>query len=184
MGKLIYTMLTSLDGYVSDPDGNFEWAAPDEEVHAFINQQSRSIGTELYGRRMYETMAVWETMELDDEPPVMADYAQIWRASDKVVYSSTLAEVSSARTRLERTFDPEAVRQLKAESAHDISVSGPHLAAAAIRAGLVDEYRLFVSPVVVGGGNACLPDDIRIDLELVDHRRFGNGFVYLAYAVT
>jgi dihydrofolate reductase len=184
MGKLIYTMLTSLDGYVSDREGDFSWAEPDESVQAFVNEQSRSIGTELYGRRMYETMAVWETMELEDEPAVMREYADIWRATDKIVYSSTLADVSSARTRLERSFDTDSVRRLKAESALDISVSGPGLAGAAIRAGLVDELRLFVSPVVVGAGNAFLPGDVPLGLALLGHRRFDNGFVYLAYGVT
>ncbi len=184
MGKLIYSMITSLDGFVSDPLGNFGWGAPDEEVHACINQHSRSIGTYLYGRRMYETMVYWETAHTTpDRRPVSLEYARIWQAADKVVYSTTLNEVASARTRLERTFDPEAVRQLKADSNLALSVNGPRLAAQAIRAGLVDEYQLFVKPAIVGGGNPFFPDDVRVDLELLDERRFGNGVVHLRYGV-
>ena len=183
MGRLIYTMFTSLDGFVSDPAGSFDWAAPDEEVHAFANELGRTVGTELYGRRMYETMVFWETAHTaTDEPQVMLDFARIWQAHDKVVYSTSLTQVSSARTRLERSFDPEAVRRLKRESDRDLSVSGPRLAAEAIRAGLVDEYQLFVCPAVVGGGTPFLPADVRVDLELQDERRFGNGMVYLRYA--
>ena len=184
MGKLIYSMITSLDGFVSNPLGNFGWGAPDEEVHAFINQHSRSIGTYLYGRRMYETMVYWETAHTTpDRRPVSLEYARIWQAADKVVYSTTLNEVTSARTRLERTFDPGAVRQLKADSDLALSVNGPRLAAQAIRAGLVDEYQLFVKPAIVGGGNPFFPDDVRVDLELLDERRFGNGVVHLRYGV-
>jgi dihydrofolate reductase len=181
VAKLVYSMITSLDGYVADRDGNFEWAAPDEEVHAFVNDLERSIGTCLYGRRMYETMAVWETLDVTSEPPVMRDFAALWRAADKVVYSTTLDAVSTTKTRLERSFDPDAVRELKDRADRDISISGPHLAAHAIRAGLVDEYHLFVTPVVVGGGTGWLPDDVRIDLELVGERRFGAGVVHLHY---
>lgn len=184
MGKLIYSMITSVDGYVSDPDGNFGWGAPEEETHEFINEHFRSVRTYLYGRRMYEMMVFWETAHtLPDAPPFIVDYARTWQAANKVVYSTTLEQVTSARTRIERTFDPEAVRRLKAESDHDLSVDGPHLAAQAIRAGLVDEYQLIVGPAIVGGGNPFFPDDVRVDLELLDERRFGNGVVFLRYGV-
>ncbi len=183
MGKLIYSMITSLDGYVNDSDGQFDWATPDEELHAFINERSRSLGTYLCGRRMYEVMSYWETAHTEpNQPPVFLDYARIWQAADKVVYSTTLTEVVSERTRIERAFDPDAVRRLKAESALDLSVDGPHLAAQAIRAGLVDEYQLYVAPVVVGEGTRFFPDDVRVDLELLEERRFGNGVVTLRYA--
>jgi len=181
MAKLIYSAIESLDGYVADKDGNFDWAMPDEEVHTFINDMERPVGTYLYGRRMYETMVAWETMPLDDEPPLMRDFATIWRAAGKIVYSKTLKTVSSARTRIERNFDPEAVGRLKAATDRDLTVGGPNLAAEAIRAGLVDEYHLFITPIVVGGGNQSLPDDIRVKLELLDERRFGNGTVHLHY---
>jgi dihydrofolate reductase len=177
MPKLIYSAIASLDGYVNDTDGRFDWSAPDEQVHAFVNDEERPIGAYLYGRRMYEVMAFWETM--DDPEPVMRDYAQIWRAAEKIVYSRTLDGVSTARTRLEREFRPEAVRALKAQ--RDLSIGGPHLAAEAIRAGLVDECRLYLSPIAVGGGTRALPDDVRWPLELLDERRFGNGVVYLRY---
>jgi dihydrofolate reductase len=183
MAKLIYSAIASLDGYVADRDGNFQWAAPDEELHAFVNDLERPIGTHLYGRRMYDVMVFWETIDTDPEPPVMRDFAQIWRAADKVVYSGTLAQVSSARTRLEREFDPEAVRAMKASAASDISVGGPELAGHAIRAGLVDEYHLFLTPILVGGGTAALPEDVRVGLELVDERRFASGVVYLHYRI-
>ena len=182
MAKLIYSAITSLDGYVADEDGNFDWAAPDEEVHSYVNDLERRVGTYLYGRRMYETMVYWETAHtLADEPPSIQDYTQIWQAADKIVYSKTLEVPSSARTRIERDFDPEAVRQLKASSRRDISVGGPELAARAIEAGLVDEFHLFVTPVVVGGGKASLPHRVRLKLELLDERRFGNGVVHLHY---
>ena len=184
MSKLIYAAITSLDGYVADEDGAFDWSAPDEEVHAFVNDLERPVGTHLYGRRMYEVMAVWETMDTLDEPAVMRDYAEIWRAADKIVYSTTLESVASARTRLERDFDPEVVRQLKGDAGADMGVGGPDLAARTIRAGLVDECQLFVSPVVVGGGTRALPDGVRLGLELLDERRFGNGVVWLRYRVT
>ena len=184
MGMLIYSMITSLDGFVSDSDGNFGWGAPEEESHEFINQHMQSIGTYLYGRRMFETMVYWETAHTaPDQPPFILEYARIWQAVDKIVYSTTLNEVVGERTRIERTFDPEAVRQLKAESDLALTVNGPHLAAQAIRAGLVDEYQLFVGPAIVGGGNPFFPDDVRVDLELLDERRFGNGVVYLRYGV-
>jgi dihydrofolate reductase len=166
---------------VADEDGKFDWAAPDDEVHAFVNDLERPVGTHLYGRRMYEVMAAWET--IDDPAPVMRDYAQIWRAADKVVYSKSLDAVSSARTRLERDFDPEAIRRMKATAPSDISVGGPELAAQAIAAGLVDELHLFLTPVVVGGGKRSLPNNVRLKLELLDERRFGNGVVHLHYGV-
>jgi len=182
MAKLIYSAITSLDGYVADEDGNWDWSAPDAEVHEAVNDLERQVGTYLYGRRMYEVLVAWETAHtLPDQQPFMHDYAQIWQAADKVVYSKTLQEVSSARTRIERDFDPEAVRQMKAEADCDISVGGPGLAAQAFEAGLVDECQLFLSPVVVGGGTRSLPDNVRLELELLDERRFGNGVVHLRY---
>ena len=180
MAKLTYTAITSLDGYIEDGDGRFDWAVPDPEVHAFLNDLERPIGTHLYGRRMYETMAVWQTV--GDEPgvpAVEADYAEVWRGLDKVVYSRTLHAVSTPRSRLEREFDPDAIRLMKEAGGRDISVSGPGLAQHAFRAGLVDEVHLFVFPLVVGGGKPGLPRDVRVDLELVDERRFGNGVVHL-----
>jgi len=182
MAKLIYSAITSLDGFVSDRDGNFDWAAPDEEVHTFVNDLERPIGTYLYGRRMYEVMAAWETAHtVADQPAVIQNFAKIWRAADKIVYSTTLETVSSARTRIERVFDPEAVRQMKASATRDISVGGPDLAAQAIKAGLVDECHLFIAPIVVGGGKQSLPDGVRMNCELLDVRRFGNGVVHLHY---
>ena len=182
MAKLIYSAITSLDGYVADVDGNFEWAVPDDEVHAFINDLERPVGTYLYGRRMYETMVGWESVHtLADQPPFMRDFAQIWQAADKIVYSKTLEAVSSARTRIERDFDPEAIRQMKARAGRSIIVGGPELAAQAIKAGLVDEWHLFVAPIVVGGGKQSLPNNIRLKLELLDERRFDNGMVHLHY---
>jgi dihydrofolate reductase len=184
MAKLIYSAITSLDGYVADEDGSFEWAAPDEEVHAFVNELVRPIGTHLYGRRMYEVMAVWETMHsLTDQPPVGLDFARIWQAADKVVYSRTLETVATAKTRIERAFVPDAVRQMKATAEADITVGGPALAAEAMRAGLVDEYHLFMVPVVVGGGTPSLPDNVHLQLELLDDHRFGAGVVHLHYHV-
>jgi dihydrofolate reductase len=179
MGKLVYSAIASLDGYVNDAQGNFDWAAPDAEVHAFVNDQERPVGTYLYGRRMYETMSAWETM--DDPAPLMRDYADIWRAADKVVISRTLDAATTARTRLERALDPEAVRALKAEG--DVSVGGPTLAADALRAGLVDELHLLLNPVIVGAGTAALPDGLRADLELVSERRFAGGVVHVHYRV-
>jgi dihydrofolate reductase len=184
MAKLIYSAITSLDGYVADEDGNFDWAAPDEEVHSFANDLERPVGTYLYGRRIYEVMVAWETADsVADQPTVTQDFAQIWQAADKVVYSKTLETVSSARTRIERDFDPEAVRHLKAAAARDITVGGPDLAGQAIKAGLVDECHLFLTPVVVGGGKQSMPDDVRVELELLDERRFGNGVVHLHYRI-
>ena len=182
MAKLIYSAITSLDGYVADERGNFDWSVPDDEVHAFVNDLERPVGTYLYGRRMYEVMAAWEA-GFGDQSPIMRDFAEIWRAADKIVYSTTLERVSSARTRIERAFDPEAVRRMKAAAERDITVGGPTLAAQAIRAGLVDECHLFVSPMVVGGGTRSLPDGVRVKLELLDERRFGNGVVHLRYSM-
>lgn len=181
MAKLIYSAITSLDGYVADENGNFDWSAPDEEVHGFINDLERDIGTYLYGRRLYEVMVAWETMDTTDEPPAMVDYTAIWQAADKVVFSRSLDAASSARTRIERDFDPETVRGWKASSTRDLSVGGPELAAVALRAGLVDEYHLFLSPVVVGGGTPALPDHLRISLTLLDEHRFNNGVIHLHY---
>jgi dihydrofolate reductase len=184
MAKLIYSSITSLDGYVADEDGSFDWAAPDEEVHSFVNDLERPIGTYLYGRRMYELMVYWETAPtLADQPPATRDFAQIWQGADKIVYSRTLGTVSSARTLIERDFDPEAVRQMKARAGRDITVGGPDLAAQAIKAGLVDECHLFVTPIVVGGGTQSLPDNVRLNLELLDECRFGNGVVHLHYRI-
>ena len=183
MAKLIYSAITSLDCYIADEDDNFDWAAPDEEVHSFVNDLERPVGTYLYGRRMYEVMAPWETAHtFADQRPVMQDFAQLWQAADKIVYSRTLETVSSARTRIEPDFDPEAVRQMKAQAGRDITVGGPDLAAQAIKAGLVDEFHLFFVPIVVGGGNQALPDHVRLKLELLDQRRFGSGVVHLRYA--
>lgn len=182
MAKLIYSAIMSLDGYVADENGNFDWAGPDEEVHTFVNDLERQVGTYLYGRRMYETMVYWETAPAG-QPPFVQEFAEIWRAADKIVYSRTLDSVSSARTRIERDFNPDAVRRMKAEATRDITVGGPHLAAQAIAAGLVDEYHIFLAPVVVGAGNEALPDHVRLDLELLDQRRFGGGVVYLRYGL-
>ncbi|MFC9787786.1 dihydrofolate reductase family protein [Rhodococcus sp. NPDC127528] len=185
MAQLIYSTIASLDGYVADQDGRFDWAAPDEEVHAFVNDLERPVGTYLYGRRMYETMVTWEYVGemAGGDPSAALDFAQLWRAADKIVYSTTLTRPASARTRIEQRFEPEAVRQLKAVSERDISVGGPTLAAHAIRAGLVDDFHFFVTPVVVGGGTRSLPDDLRLDLTLVDVHRFGSGVVHLHYRV-
>jgi dihydrofolate reductase len=183
VAKLIYSAITSLDGYVADESGKFDWAAPDEEVHAFVNDLERPIGTYLYGRRMYDVMVFWETAHtLEGEGPVFQDYAELWQAADKVVYSTSLDEVTTTRTRLERRFDPDTVRALKEGATRDISVGGPGLAAEALRAGLVDECHVFVNPVVVGGGTAFLPEGVRSDLELMDEHRFGNGVVHLHYS--
>jgi dihydrofolate reductase len=182
MAKLIYTAISSLDGYVEDAEGKFDWAAPDEEVHAFVNDLEQPVGTHLYGRRMYETMVFWESPpDLAHQPPVVQDFAEIWQAAEKIVYSRTLQAVTSAKTRIEREFDPEAVRQMKATAGDDVTIGGPELAAQAVDAGLVDEYHLFLVPVVVGGGKRSLPNNVRLDLELLGERRFGNGTVYVRY---
>ena len=185
MAKLIYTAICSLDGYIEDTDGRFDWAAPDEAVHAFVNDLERPVGTYLYGRRMYETMRVWETdSSLAEHSPITRDFARIWQAAQKIVYSGTLDAPPTARTRIERNFDPEAVRRLKATADSDLAVGGPGLAAAAFAAGLVDECHLFLAPVLVGGGKRCLPDGVRLALELVDERRFPSGMVFLHYRTT
>ena len=184
MAKLIYLMITSLDGYVADRDGNFDWAEPDEEVHTFVNDLSRPVCTYLYGRRMYELMVYWETAHtLPDAPPFIQDFARIWQVADKIVYSTTLQTASSGRTRIERDFDTETVRQLKASADRDVTVGGPDLATHAFRAGLVDECHLFITPIVVGGGTQSLPANVRCTLELLDERRFSSGVVYLRYGV-
>lgn len=184
MGKLIYAANTSLDGYLEDEAGAFDWSVPDDEVHAFWNEHERGIGTSLYGRRMYETMRVWEDDAwLADEPAVVQEYAQIWRDADKVVYSTTLDAVPTARTTLERRFDAEAVRRLKETSTADLSIGGATLGAEAFRHGLVDECVLLLGPVVVGGGKPALPRGVHLDLELLEHWRFDNGTVYVRHAV-
>jgi dihydrofolate reductase len=185
MANLIYAAIASLDGYVEDDEGRFDWAAPDDEVHAFVNELERPIGTYLYGRRMYETMLFWETVSAEaDEPPVFWDYARIWRAAEKIVYSRGLQTVSSARTRIEREFDRDVVRRLKESSASDISIGGAELAGQAIDAGLVDECHLFLCPIVVGGGKRAFPGNVRAQLELLNERRFRNGVVHLHYRVS
>ncbi|MHB8588559.1 MAG: dihydrofolate reductase family protein [Candidatus Dormibacteraceae bacterium] len=182
MAKLIYSAIASLDGYVADENGNFDWAAPDEEVHSAVNDLERPVGTYLYGRRMYEVMVVWETPDLlADKTRVVRDFAEIWQAADKIVYSRTLEAVSSARTRIERDFDPESVRRLKAATRRDITVGGPDLAAQAIKAGLIDEFQLFVVPVLVGNGKPALPRNVSVALELLEERRFSSGVVHLRY---
>ena len=184
MGALICAGITSLDGYIADERGDFSWGRPDSELHSFVNELERPVGTYLYGRRMYEVMRFWQTADTEHElPDAEREYAGIWQDTDKVVYSSTLTEVQTPRTRLERTFDADAVRRMKSEADRDLSVSGPHLAEHAFRAGLVDEVHLFVHPVAVGGGTALLPRGIRLDLELRDERRFATGVVYLRYGV-
>lgn len=179
MARLIYAAIASLDGYVEDEQGRFDWAAPDEEVHAFVNDLERPVGTHLYGRRMYETMVYWETD--DDQAALARDYAEIWRAADKVVYSRTLQTVSSERTRIEREFDAAAIRRLKESSRSDIAIGGAELAGQAIAGGLVDECRLLLGPVLVGGGKRALPAGVHAELELLDERRFRSGVVYLHY---
>jgi len=180
MGKLIYSAIMSLDGYVADEDGKFDWAEPDEDVHAFVNDLERPIGTHLLGRKMYDVMVAWETIDTAEQPPAIRDFAEIWRSADKIVYSKTLETVSSARTRIERDFDPDAVRELKATAARDLSLGGAYLAAQAFKAGLIDECHLFLSPIVVGDGNRAFADG-RLKLDLLEERRFGNGTVFLRY---
>jgi dihydrofolate reductase len=185
MARLIYSAITSLDGYIEDDEGKFDWAAPDEEVHAFVNDLERPIGTYLYGRRMYETMVFWETLSTEaDEPAVIRDYGGIWRAAEKIVYSRALQTVSSARTRIEREFDRDAVRRLKQSSGADIAVGGAELGGQAIAAGLVDECHLFLNAILVGGGKRALPDQVHARLQLLDERRFGNGVVHLHYRMS
>ena len=184
MGRLIYSAIASLDGYVADEEGRWDWSIPSEEVHAFVNDLMRPARTHLYGRRMYEVLSAWETMDVAGQSPAIQDYAEIWRAADKIVYSTTLTTVSTARTRIEHDFDPEAVRRLKDTAEREISIGGPELAAQAIRAGLVDEYHLFLAPVIVGGGQPSLPGHVRLKLELLGERRFAGGVVHLHYRRT
>lgn len=183
MARLIYAAIASLDGYVADEQGNFDVLAPDAEVHAFVNDLERPVGTHLYGRRMYEVMVWWETVETAGEPDVIRDFAEIWWAADKIVYSRTLEAVASERTRIEREFEPETVREMKAMTERDITVGGPELAGQALAAGLVDECHLFLVPVLMGGGTRALPDGLRLQMELLDERRFGSGVVHLHYRV-
>ena len=183
MAGLLYSAIASLDGYVADRDGDFTWGMPSEEEHAFVNDIQRRVGTCLYGRRMYEVLVAWETLDVAGEPPCVSDFAEIWRAADKIVYSRTLQAAVSARTRIEREFDPAVVGEMKATASRDLEVGGPELAGQALAAGLVDEIHLFVVPVVVGGGKPVLPGGLRLSLELLDERRFENGVVYLHYRV-
>jgi len=182
MAQLVYSAIASLDGYIADAGGSFAWAAPDEEVHAYVNNLERPIGTYLYGGRMYATMSYWETV--DDPAPISREYAEIWRAADKVVYSRSLPAVTTARTRLEREFTPAGVAQLKESSESAISIGGANLGGQALLAGLVDEIHLFLVPVIVGGGTRALPDGLTVGLELAAERRFASGFVHLHYKVT
>jgi dihydrofolate reductase len=182
MAKLIYSAITSLDGYVADEDGKFDWSMPDAEVMRFLNEIERPVGTYLYGRGMYEVMAGWETAPTrENRSPTLQDFTQLWQAADKVVYSRTLEKVSTSKTRLEREFDPDAVRHMKASADRDMSAGGPELAGQALKAGLVDECHLYLTPIVVGGGKPSFPDNLRLPLELLEERRFGNGVVYVRY---
>ncbi|RNE63808.1 dihydrofolate reductase family protein [Cryobacterium tepidiphilum] len=183
MARLVYSTITSLDGYVADESGDFSWAAPDEEVHAFVNDTQRRIGTFLCGRKLYEVMAWWDTVPLEGEPPVMWDYAGIWRDADKVVYSRTLESVPDPRTRIEHDFDADAVRAMKDSSSRDISVGGPDLAGQALASGLVDEVEVFAVPWLIGGGTPAYPRGIRVALDLLEERRFTSGVAYLRYNV-
>ncbi|MGN6169575.1 MAG: dihydrofolate reductase family protein [Solirubrobacteraceae bacterium] len=184
MAKLIYSAITSLDGYIEDENGKFDWGTPDEELHALVNDLMRPIGTHLYGRRMYETMVSWERVSTGSEQPgVFRDFAEIWRAAEKRVYSRTLEAPSSQKTRIEREFDQQAIRELKSSSSHDLSMGGPALTAQAFGAKLVDECHLFLMPIAVGGGKRALPAGVRMSLELLDHRSIGNGVLHLRYGV-
>jgi dihydrofolate reductase len=183
MAKLIYSAAASLDGYVADRDGKWDWSRPDEEVHSFINHLARPLRTHLYGRRMYEVLSVWEDLDLPDQPGYIAEFAEIWHNTDKIVFSRTLQDVSTSRTRLERNFAPETIRELKATADTDLAVGGPELAGQAMQAGLVDEIHLFVAPAVVGGGKRVLSEGVRLDLELLEQRGFRNGTVHLHYRV-
>ena len=183
MARLTYAVLASLDGYVADETGNFDWAAPGEDVHRFINELERSVGTYLFGRRLYEVMAVWQDFpDIEQEPDVIRDYAAIWQAADKIVYSETLTAVATPKTRLERAFDPEAVRTMVDHQERDVSIGGPTLAAHALRAGIVDDIHLFVVPVLVGGGTSCWPAGARLTLDLVAQDRFSDGTIHLHYS--
>jgi len=189
MGKLIYLITTSLDGYVADSNGNFDWTMPSEETHAFVNDIVRDVGTYLFGRKMYEVMKVWDDIPtegagrpMDGPSEAMNDFAKIWRTQKKIVYSTTLSEVTIANATMERTFDPNTIQKLVAESDRDFGIGGPHLAAAAIKADIVDEYHQFIAPVMIGGGTYWLPKDATNKLKLVDVRKFENGFAYLRYS--
>ena len=184
MARLIYTTNTSLDGYIEDMDGKFDWTAPDEEYFRFITNLIRADGTHLYGRRMYETMMLWETdPNLAGQSPLTREFAQVWQAADKIVYSRTLEAVSTRKTQIERNFDPEAIRRLKESVEQDIHIGGAELAGQALRSGLIDECHLFIIPIIVGGGKPALPDNVRLELELLDERRFSNSMVFLRYRV-
>jgi dihydrofolate reductase len=184
MAKLIYSAISSLDGYVADTEGKFDWSAPDEEVHRSVNDLERPIGTYLCGRRIYDVMRYWDTAPTGNgEQSAGQEYAKIWQAADKIIYSKSLEQVSTARTRIEREFDPQAIQRMKADATRDISVGGSTLAAQALKFGLVDECHLFLSPIVVGGGTPALPDNVRMPLELLDEHRFGNGVVHLHYRI-
>ena len=189
MGKLIYLITTSLDGYVADKNGDFEWAMPSEEVHAFVNDTVRNVGTSLLGRNMYEIVKVWDTIPtegtsgiMDGPSEAMNDYAKIWRAAKKIVYSTSLSDVTIANATIERSFDPSTIQKLVAESDKDFDIGGPHLAAEAIKAGIVDEYHQIIVPQLIGSGNYWLPKDVESKLKLVDLRKFENGFVHLQYS--
>ena len=183
MAKLLYSALASLDGYIADKNGNFDWAAPDIEVHQAANDLARGVGTFLLGRRMYEVLAVWDTLDTADEPAVIGEFAQIWRSAEKIVYSRSLVQPLPARTRIERGFDAAAVREMKATAERDLSIGGADLAGQAFKAGLIDECHLFLNPVIVGGGTLALPQEFFANLELVDERRFASGVVYLRYRI-
>lgn len=184
MARLIYSAICSLDGFTADADGGFDWSAPDEEVHAFVNDRERRVGTMLLGRRMWEVLRVWDSLPgIEQEPAAIKDYAQLWSEADKIVYSTTLADVDTRRTRLEPVFDPSRVRDVVRASARDVSIGGPQLAAQALRAGLVDEIQLYLNPIIVGGGTAALPPGVRLDLDLVEEHRFAEGVVFLRYRV-
>ena len=182
LAKLIYSAIASLDGYIEDEQGKFDWGEPDEEVHTFVNDLERPVGTHLYGRRLYEVMAYWQTVDLVGQPSYLREFAEIWQAADKVVYSKTLESASTPRTRIEREFEPAAVRELKASAEGDLLIGGAELAAHAFAAGLVDECQLFLEPILVGAGKRALPDGVRVELDLVDERSFRNGTVFLRYA--
>ncbi len=184
MARLIYSAILSLDGYIEDAEGSFDWAMPDEETHQFINDLERETGTYLYGRRMYEMMTAWETdPSLMAESPITRDFAEIWQAADKIVYSKTLQTVATRKTRIERNFDAEVIRQLKATAERDLAIGGSELAAQAFRSGLIDECQLFLAPILVGGGKPALPKQVRLELSLLEERRFGSGMIYLRYRV-
>jgi dihydrofolate reductase len=182
MARLVYAVLASLDGYVADEAGNFDWAAPGEDVHRFINELERSVGTYLFGRRLYEIMAVWQDFpDIEQEPEVIGEYAAIWQSADKIVYSETLAAVTTPKTRLDRSFDPQSVRAMVTDQEQDVSIGGPTLASHALRAGIVDDIHLFIVPHIVGGGTPCWPAGLPLQLDLAEQERFSDGTVYLHY---